>query len=189
MALTVGDRDVRPLTQDEVMRMVELGILSEDEPVELLHGVLTRMSPKSRAHGTLIARLVRSLILGDAVGRYEVRTEHPILVPDRTSLPEPDIAVVVCDDFTIAHPATALLVVEVAVSSFAVDRKIKAALYAAAAVPEYWIVDAARRRVIMLRDPEGDRYTSEEIAGAADTIEPAHVDAGSIDLAALFAGL
>jgi hypothetical protein len=47
MALTVGERAVRPLTADEVVRMVELGILSEDEPVEVLHGVLTKVSAKT----------------------------------------------------------------------------------------------------------------------------------------------
>lgn len=44
MALVVGDREVRPLTAHEVMRMVELDVLGEDEPVELLHGVLTAVS-------------------------------------------------------------------------------------------------------------------------------------------------
>ena len=50
MVLTVADRPVRPLTADEVIRMEQLGILSEDEPVELLHGVLTVVSAKTPAH-------------------------------------------------------------------------------------------------------------------------------------------
>jgi hypothetical protein len=50
MELTVGDRRVRPLTADEVMRMVEAGILGYDEPVELLHGVLVKVSAKTPAH-------------------------------------------------------------------------------------------------------------------------------------------
>lgn len=41
MAFVLGDREIRPLTAEEVLRMVEAGVLHEDEPVELLHGVLT----------------------------------------------------------------------------------------------------------------------------------------------------
>ena len=142
MALTVGDRPVRPLTQDDVLRMVEVGILGEEDRVELLDGVLTEVSPKSVEHGTIIARLVRWLITSDPGARYEVRTEHPLLVPDRRSLPEPDIAVVAGAAGT-EHPATALLVIEVAVSSLRVDRTVKAGLYAGAGVPEYSVVDLA----------------------------------------------
>ena len=58
MALTVADRDVRPLTVDEVMRMVELGILAEDERVELLHGVLTEKAVKGPEHEALKTRLL-----------------------------------------------------------------------------------------------------------------------------------
>jgi len=54
MPLTVGDRDVRPLTADEVLRMVELGVLGEDERVELLHGVVTTMSPQSEGHAAVL---------------------------------------------------------------------------------------------------------------------------------------
>ena len=61
MALTVGDRAVRPLTADEVLRMLELGILSEDEPAELLHGVLTAVTRQSVAHVAVLQRLQRWL--------------------------------------------------------------------------------------------------------------------------------
>ena len=134
MALTVGDRDLRPLTADEVLRMVELGILSADEPVELLHGVLTRVSPKSPRHETVKVRLQRWLAPGVVAGAHEVRVEAPILVPDRTSLPEPDIAVVAPGGDPLLHPTTATLVIEVAASSPRTDTAVKPALYAQAGV-------------------------------------------------------
>ena len=40
MAFTLGDRPVRPLTADEVLRMVEAGSLGEDRRFELLHRTL-----------------------------------------------------------------------------------------------------------------------------------------------------
>lgn len=190
MALTVGDREVRPLTADEVLRMVELGILSEDEPLELLCGVLTEVSPKSAAHGTVMARLVRWLVGSDTAGRFEVRTEHPLVVPDRTSLPEPDIAVVMCDDdTTITHPTTAALVIEVAVSSVRTDTTIKPALYAAAAVPELWVVDIPARRLQVFREPRTDGYAVTTVLDESKVAQPLGLDVEPIDLAALLAGL
>jgi len=66
----------------------------------------------------------------------DVRVQLPLRVPDATSLPEPDVAVVARDDLTISHPRTALLVIEVAESSLPVDTTVKPALYAAAGVPD-----------------------------------------------------
>jgi Uma2 family endonuclease len=187
MALTVGDRPVRPLTQDEVLRMVEAGILGDDEPVELLHGVLTAVSPKTPAHEEAKLRIGRWLAPGFAEGRYDVRTEGPVAVPDRTSLPEPDIAVVE-RGHAIAHPGTALLVVEVAVSSLRVDTTIKPDLYAAAGVPEYWVVDVGRRRLQVFTEPGSDGYRSTSTI-ADGTIAPTAVEVDPLDVAALLAGL
>ena len=189
MPLTLGDREVRPLTADEVLRMVEAGILAEDEPVELLHGVLTAVSPKSPAHGVVMVRLGRWLAPLTVAGKHDVRTEHPLIVPDRTSLPEPDIAVVERDDRTIAHPHTALLVIEVAVSSPRTDTTIKPALYAAAGVPELWVVDVAGRCVRVFAEPGADGYAAERVAGEGDVLAPSRIDATPLAVAELLAGM
>jgi hypothetical protein len=97
MALTISDRAVRPLTADEDLRMVELGILSEDERVELLHGVLTAVSPQSEEHVAVLQRLHRWLAPLVLVGAHDIRMRMPLVVPDRISLPEPDIAVTTHD--------------------------------------------------------------------------------------------
>ena len=187
MAFTLGDRPVRPLTADEVLRMVEAGILGEDRRVELLHGVLTQVSPKSPQHVAIKARIARWL--DAAVPRYAVRIEDPLVVPDRTSLPEPDIAVVDPGDYLEAHPDGALLVVEVAWSSLEIDTEIKPELYAAAGVPDYWVVDVAAKRVHVFRGPGGDGYASRAVLGPAGSAAPVAVDVRPLDLAALFRGL
>jgi Uma2 family endonuclease len=189
MAFTLGERDVRPLTADEVLRMVDAGILSEDEPVELLHGVLTAMSPKSPEHEAVKSRLLSWLAPGMVASRHLVRIEAPLIVRDRTSLPEPDIAVVEPRDYTSRHPETALLVVEVAVSSVRTDTRIKPALYAAAGVPELWVVDVPALRVRVLREPCNGRYAVEQTAAVGDAVEPTHVDAPPLAVADLLAGL
>lgn len=189
MALTVGDRGVRALTADEVLRMVETGILSEDEPVELLCGVLTEVSPKSPGHATVMSRLIQWLGAGASAGRYTLRTEHPLMVPDATSLPEPDIAIVEPGHDVASHPRTALLVVEVAVRSLRTDTTIKPALYAAAGVPELWVVDVPARRLRIFTDPGPDGYATEQAVGGDGLVRARQVDVVALDLAGLFAGL
>ncbi len=187
MAFTLGERDVRPLTADEVMRMVELGILAEDEPVELLHGALTEVASKTPAHEALKMRLQTWLYAGAAHGGYWVRVEAPIVVPDRTSLPEPDIAVVEPGDYTTRHPAGALLVVEVAVSSLRTDTTIKPALYAAARVPELWVVDVARRSLHVFQEPAPGGYTKHDVLTPPWPAQPTAIDVEPLDLDRLFA--
>ncbi len=189
MAFTLGERDVRPLTADEVMRMVEAGILSEDEPVELLHGVLTEKSVKSPPHEAVKSRLIKWLAAHASAGGHEVRVEASIVVPDRTSLPEPDISVVAAGGDPLRHPTTALLVVEVALTSLRTDTTVKPALYAAAGVPDLWVVDVPARRLRIFSDPHAGSYAAERVVGEHEVVKPRHVDVPFLDLAELFAGL
>jgi Uma2 family endonuclease len=189
MALTVADRDVRPLTADEVMRMVELGILSENERVELLHGVLTEKAVKSPEHETLKERLVEWLAPGIAARAFRLRVEGAFIVPDRTSLPEPDLAVVERTD-VITHPTTALLVIEVAWSSRRVDMTIKPPLFAAAGIPEMWVVDVEARRLETFTEPRDGAYTRRATLEAPAEVQPEAIAAiEPLALDALFAGL
>jgi Uma2 family endonuclease len=189
MALTVGDRDLRPLSADEVLRMVEAGILSADEPVELLHGVLTRVSPKSPRHETVKVRLQRWLAPGVVDGAHEVRVEAPILVPDPTSLPEPDIAVVTPGGDPLRHPTTAVLVIEVAVTSLRTDAEVKPTLYAQAGVAELWVVDVDGRGIEVFREPRDGRYAARHAVAHDGVVEPLRVTAGPLAVADLLAGL
>ncbi len=189
MALTVGDREVRPLTADEVLRMVDAGILAESEPVELLHGVLTAMSPKSPAHSAVKTRLIAWLGPGVAAAGQILRIEDPLVVPDRTSLPEPDLAVVEDGDHTAHHPTTALLVIEVAVSSLRVDTGVKPRLFAEAGVAEYWVVDVPGHCVHTYARPDGGTYEDVGRARADQVLIPRHVTADPLDVRTLLAGL
>src|SRR5580704_11900392 len=91
---------------------------------------------------TSVTRLNKLLVraLGD---RAEVRVQAPFGASD-VSEPEPDLAVVPPGSYLDEHPSRAHLLIEVADSSLQDDRRIKGPLYAAAGVPEYWIVDLVR---------------------------------------------
>jgi Uma2 family endonuclease len=129
----------RPISRVEYDKMVQIGLF-EDEHVELLEGVVVRMSPQGAKHAAVVQRLTHLLVL--ALGqRAAVRIQSSFAASDG-SQPEPDVAVVPPGDYDDAHPSEAWLVVEVSETSLVKDRGLKARLYAETGVPEYWVVNA-----------------------------------------------
>lgn len=146
----------RRWTRREYDRLVHLGVLHEDEPVELLAGQLVVAEPKGSPHATAVGLAADALRAAFGAG-WAVRVQDPIAL-DEDSEPEPDVAVVPGRhrDYVAAHPARFALVVEVADSSLAFDRHYKGSLYARAGVADYWIVNLLERRVEVHRDPTPD---------------------------------
>src|SRR3990172_2591829 len=134
---------VSPLTVEEYHRLDEFN--ERGRRTELIRGIVIEKMSKSPLHAAVAKRLY-DLIARVLPSGFVVRREDPITLSD--SEPEPDIAVVEGKeaDYFHVHPATAELVVEVAVSSPALDRANRS-LYAEAGVKEYWIVLATERRV------------------------------------------
>ena len=158
---------------EQYFALVDQGVLSPDDRVELLEGVVVAMSPRDPGHDAAVNRTLYALVR--AVGeRATVRCQSSLILQPH-SVPEPDVVVVPgsISTYDKAHPTAALLAVEVADSSLAQDRITKAALYAAAGVPEYWIINLRDDRVEALRapTPEAGRYGDMRLAGRGDTIE------------------
>jgi Uma2 family endonuclease len=157
------------LTADHVLGMVAAGIIRKDEHLELLDGTLVNksaMGPLQATATTILADRLRAAY----AGRARVREEKP-LAASVYSLPEPDIAVVRDGSYGAHHPggADAILVVELAWPSQAEDRS-KAAIYAAAQVPVYWLVDLVNRKVEVRTQPEPVGYRTVDVLGEADVI-------------------
>lgn len=151
------------LSRRQYDRMVETGVLGEDDRVELLEGVIYAMSPQGTAHARVIRRLNNHLVLALA-GRALVSPQLPMAASD-DSEPEPDLALTwLEDDEADDHPGRAHLVVEVAHTSQAYDLGLKARVYARAGVPQYWVVDLRARVVHEHRGPADGGY-AEVIAG------------------------
>jgi Uma2 family endonuclease len=146
---------IRPLKRTEYERLAELGAF-RDEKVELLHGAIVRMSPQGGPHRYSVDRLVE-LLVPSLRGRARVTNQASFAASD-DSEPEPDLAIVPLGDYLREPPRTAFLVIEVAQTSLADDRRIKASLYAAAGVPEYWIVNLVDEVIEVFREPRGDAY-------------------------------
>jgi Uma2 family endonuclease len=136
--------------------MGEAGILAPGERVELIEGEILSMAPQGPSHSTSTSRLYQVFEVAFGLGFY-VRSQLPLAL-GLISDPEPDVAVVPgpIEDYESAHPATALLVVEVSDTTLAYDRTIKAGLYARAGIADYWIVNLVDHLVEVHRDPQPD---------------------------------
>ncbi|HLK56186.1 MAG TPA: Uma2 family endonuclease [Chthonomonadaceae bacterium] len=140
-------------SRKEYEHLIDLGVFTPDDRLELLEGEIVYKMPQNTPHSTGI-RLSEKLLNRIFAEGYDVRAQLPLAVSD-DSEPEPDIAVVLGDvrDYEVEHPTTAVLVIEVADSTLMTDRKIKARLYARAGVLEYWIVNLNDRVLEVHRNP------------------------------------
>jgi Uma2 family endonuclease len=153
----IAPESTRPLSRREYEALVRLGTF-EGERVELLYGTLVTMSPHGPEHDEATNDLAERLIaaLGE---RAKVRVQSAFAASDESE-PEPDLAVVPRRSYRDAHPDEAYLIVEVARSSLAKDRGIKARLYAESGVEEYWVVDLKAGAVEVHRDPRDGTYAT-----------------------------
>jgi Uma2 family endonuclease len=156
---TLDGRPLRRFTRAEYERLVELGIIGENEKVELVFGMLVAMSPIDPAHVESTQRIFRTLDrqIND---RAIVYTQGPFAATE-DSEPEPDCYVVPNrSDRWTTHSTRAFLIVEVARSSLAYDRRTKAFLYGISDVDEYWVVDQVHGTVEVRRDREQGEWRS-----------------------------
>ncbi len=156
---------------EDYHKAIAAGVLS-DRRVQLLAGEIVEMSPETPQHYNTAKRGTKYLeeLLRD---RAEIRFNGPVTLAD--SEPEPDIAIVrspgsLYDD---RHPQASDIfwLVEVAKTSFAIDSNLKASIYARAKIPEYWVLDLSSSRLLVFRNPEGDRYR-EMRSFTSGTVQP-----------------
>lgn len=137
-------------------RMVNDGILTPDDNVELLENYVVLKMSKNPVHDGTSSR-VRKRITRALPPGWDMREQATLAVSD--SRPEPDFAVVrdVPDDYIGRHPTPAdtALVIEVANTSLLRDQRDKARIYARAGVVCYWIVNLDDRRVEVHTQPSG----------------------------------
>lgn len=136
--------------------LIQTGILGEDDPVELLDGLLIKKMPKSPPH-TLATQLAHGAIAGALPHGWFANTQEPLTALE--SEPEPDVTIIRGKrrDYAARHPdpSDTALVIEVSDTSLRRDRGIKQRVYARAGIPCYWIVNLAA-------------FTLEVYAGAGD---------------------
>jgi Uma2 family endonuclease len=147
------------VTVDDFYRMGSAGVFDGKPRVELIEGDIVTMAPIGTLHATTTQALAN--FLARELQGASVRAQQPIRLSEGSE-PEPDIAIVSGrnHDYVDHHPAATdcLLLIEVAHTSQDYDRQVKAPLYAAYGVIEYWLVDTASHTVTVFRDPVDGRY-------------------------------
>ena len=177
----------RVFTVEDVSRMIEAGILREDERFELVEGEIVMMAAKEILHERMKSALniavVRALPEHLTLG-----VEITLRLTDTVML-EPDIAIFPKElltrsstGFARLEPGEAHLVIEVAVTSLAYDRGLKARLYARHGVREFWVVDANERITWVHTGPSGDAWSSVVEHGPQDALATSALPGFSIRL-------
>ncbi|MBD1940377.1 Uma2 family endonuclease [Microcoleus sp. FACHB-68] len=164
-------------TVDDYHRMIEVGLL-ENRHVELLNGEIIEMPPEGLEHA----------YLGDEVGKYlsnllgksaRVREARPITLPNNSE-PEPDLAIVkpLGQIYRQHHPypEDIFWLIEFSNTSLVKDLDVKRKTYAAAEIPEYWVVDLKHRQLNVFRQPVNGDYVQAVTLTAGEIVPVAFPD-------------
>jgi Uma2 family endonuclease len=193
MAVTViSGLETRRFTRVEYERLIDLEFFQPDERLELIDGLMIVREPQDAPHATGVRLVLRALRAVFGAG-WTVDSQLPVALDDYSE-PEPDAAVVAGDprDYRDTHPTRAVLIVEVAESRLAFDRRRKASLYARAGIADYWVVNLVDRVLEVYREPVaapaapyGFRYRSVTRLGPTATVTPLAAPSAAIPVADL----
>lgn len=174
-------------TADEYQRMGQAGILTEDDRVELIDGEIVTMTPIGTRHNASVNRGMRALVR--AVGDNAIVQSQGSVRLDSYSEPQPDLVLLRprSDFYASRHagPGDILLIIEIAESSIHYDRDVKTRIYAAAGVPEYWLVDLNTNLLSRYSLPERGAYRGVEEYRRGQSIAPMLLSTCVIDVEAL----
>lgn len=177
----VAQQESRPIpppqpfrfTVKDYYRLGEIGILKEDDRVELIQGEIVMMPPIDPGHAESTDN-TQQKIQKKLGSEFRVRCQHPVRLDSRSE-PMPDLAVVHRKSYKDGHPSAddTLLIIEVSNSSLREDLGRKKHLYAAAGIPEYWVVDLNARVLHVFARPKSGDYLDHRIHEEKETVQSA----------------
>jgi Uma2 family endonuclease len=163
-------------TAKDFHRMVEAGILCEDDRVELLHGEIVDMPPIGPGHASGVKRLLNSFLPLQLEGKVILSVQDPIHLGEHSE-PQPDLALLKPrpDFYAQGHPTPqeVLLAIEVMESSAGYDREVKVPLYARVGISETWLVDVERGVIEVYREPSPEGYRQVHTRRRGEHLSPA----------------
>ncbi len=160
------------ITVAEYDRMIEAGIYTENDRIELLNGEIIQVMPKGTKHTSANSRIVRFFIkLFDE--KVIVRSQDPIRL-DNFSEPEPDIVLANWDEkeYLENHPTPAdiLLVMEISDTTLAYDRDDKASAYSRNGIGQYLLLNLNNETIEDYREPSADGYQFKRTLRKGDSL-------------------
>lgn len=154
------------MSVEQYHQMIDAGILTDDDSVELLEGILVTKMSKNPPH-RLATQLAREALARIIIRDWYVDAQEPITLAD--SEPEPDVSVVRGErrQYADHHPGAQdiAMVVEVADATLQRDRRLKKCIYAMAGIPIYWIINLIEQQIEVYTDPSGSDYFQREDFG------------------------
>ncbi len=173
MAESIHNLPIYAFTVEAYHKLVDVGILKEEDRVELIEGQIVQMTPIKSTHAACVDRLgdiLRDLFIKKMI----VRTQNPITL-GKHSEPEPDLAIVAYqeDYYEDAHPIPnqVYLAIEVAKSTEQSDREIKIPLYAKYNIQEAWLVNLNKKEIEVYQKPTEIGYSSKTIYSLTDKLQ------------------
>jgi Uma2 family endonuclease len=162
-----------PLTVEQYHNMIERGTLTDEDPVELIDGVLIYKMPKNPPHTTAVLLSVEAIRILLPPG-WSVRSQDAITLSN--SEPEPDV--VVCRgtvrDYAKRHPGPAdiALVVAVADTTLSRDRGVNLEVYARSGLVEYWLLGISSGQLEVFSDPDTStgQYRKTQVFSASQSV-------------------
>ena len=165
----------RRFTVEEYQRIAEVGILTDEDRVELIDGEIVEMTPIGARHAWCVLFL-NEFFVKHLADRALVSPQGPLRLGRNTQL-QPDLALLrpPRDAYRKTVPASAdvLLVIEVADTSLERDRAIKLPRYAALDIREVWIVDVEGQAVEVSRAPSPSGYRDAQRVALDGFVSPA----------------
>jgi len=167
-------------TADQYVQMIEAGILTKYHKVELIHGdivMLTKITAPDASAVMMLNDVLRPQLSEDV--RVGVRS--PLRVAD-DSIPQPDMTLIRDARYWKAYPTArdTFVAIEVADTTPEFDRAVKLPLYAAAGIPEAWLVDIAADRIERHTEPAADGYQLIRHFGRGTLVESVAIPAVTI---------
>lgn len=160
MKMEMKTREVtrRRFTVHEYHRMAEVGLLHEDDRVELIEGDLIEMAAIGTKHFTCVNGLNR-LFVRKVDDEAIVSVQNPVRLDEHWE-PRPDLTVIRPRDYreSLPTPEDVLLLIEVSDTTLAYDRGTKLPKYARSGIREVWIVDLKGEAIERHTEPSSDGY-------------------------------
>ncbi|HVT29058.1 MAG TPA: Uma2 family endonuclease [Lacipirellulaceae bacterium] len=153
--------------------MIDNGVLAPDDHVELIGEVIVEKSPAGIPHNHLLMQIVR--LFAPLLSRFEIAIQGTLTVVEGHVF-DPDFMLLRQRPHgyktKLPDASDVQLVIEAAESSLHKDQQIKAPVYAAVGIPEYWVADLDREQLLVHRNPEGGAYKTLEIGQGDDLVSP-----------------
>lgn len=178
--VAIADRNLSPIAITEPIwrlsvthyhSMIASGILTEDDQIELLEGLLIAKMPKNPQH-RLSTGLLQDALLSILPANYHLNVQEPITLKE--SEPEPDLAIVRGQrlDYRDRHPTAddLELVIEVSSSTLERDRTLKQRIYTKAGISTYWILNLEDRQLEVYTQPTESRYEQCQVITETESV-------------------